>query len=266
MIRNTFFLFAVILHLACAQSTLHPYKTNWNTDGITLGTAVIVAFSASAIDDKVPKLTTTEIDGLNKQEINAIDRFSAGLYSTSQSSISDILVGSAILSPVLFVFDNDVRGDIGTVATMYIETALFATFLPSYGKGSVQRIRPYVYGSKAPLSEKLSSDSRRSFFSGHATWAFATSVFFAQVYSDFHPTSKYTTTVWTGAIGIASTVSILRVTSGAHFLTDIAVGAAVGSAVGYLIPYFHRTTENEISLSPFITPRSSGFSLAIRLK
>ncbi|MFA6468842.1 MAG: phosphatase PAP2 family protein [Bacteroidota bacterium] len=265
MPRNILFLLLLIVQLPSAQS-YHPYETNWGTDGFTLGTAVIVAFSASALDDKVPKLDAAEINGLNKQNINSLDRFSAGLYSTSQSKISDVLVGSAILAPVLFVFDDDVRGDLGTVATMYFETALFATFLPSYGKGSVQRIRPYVYGSEAPLSLKIDSDSRRSFFSGHATWAFATSVFFAQVYSDFHPTSEYTNAVWTGAIGIASTISILRVSSGAHFLSDIVVGAAVGSGIGYLIPYLHRTAMDNVSFVPFVTHHSSGFALTIRLK
>lgn len=249
-----------------SASKKSPYKTSWTIDGLTFGTGLVVAFTASAIDDSLPQLSVTEISALNKNDINVIDRINAGVFSKTQSTISDVLVGTSILSPLMFMFDDEIRNDVGTISTMYLETVLFATFMPSYGKGGVRRIRPYVYGSTASLADKQDIEARRSFFSGHATWAFATSIFFASVYTDYHPDSEYRDYVWGGAIGLASTVSILRVTSGAHFVSDIVVGAAVGSSIGYLIPYIHRNNSEEISVIPNLSPAYSGLTLSFRLK
>jgi len=243
-----------------------PYKTSWSVDGPIFGTAVVVAFTASAIDERVKNLTLTEINSLSKIDINPIDRVTAGFYSKNQSKVSDALVGMSIVSPLFLMLDNNIRQDAGIITTMYLETVLFATFTPSYGKGGVQRIRPYVYGTTAPLSEKQNDEARRSFFSGHATWAFATSMFFANVYSDYYPNSKYKEYVWYGSLGLASTVSILRVSSGAHFISDIVVGAAVGGSIGYLVPYLHRNQSEDFSLLPQISPQNKGLTLSLRLK
>ncbi len=252
--------------VAQSSAGTSPYQLNWTVDGVTFGTGIVTAFAASAVDDSIPILSAAEISALDKNSINALDRISAGNYSLSQDKISDVLVGASILSPALLMLDPSIRKDAGTISTMYLETILFATFLPSFGKGTAKRIRPYVYSSSAPLDEKQNQDARRSFFSGHATWAFATSVFFATVYSDYHPDSEYGNYIWGGAIGLASTVSLLRVTSGAHFVSDIVVGAAVGSTLGYVIPYIHRTNTASISLTPLIGPDYRGISLTYNLK
>ncbi len=242
-----------------------PYTLRWSTESYTFGAAVIVAFTASAVDDSLPILSTAEIAALDKNDINPVDRITAGIFSPVQSSVSDVLVGGAILSPLLFVFDDKIRRDAGTIGTMYLQTVLFSTFTPSFGKGSVRRVRPYVYSSSASLSEKQDIEAQRSFFSGHATWAFSTCVFFASVYSDYYPDSEWKDDVWMGAIGLASSVAILRVTSGAHFLSDIAVGAAVGSAIGYGIPYIHKHSTDGLSFTPVIAPDYRGMSLTLRL-
>ena len=49
--------------------------------------------------------------------------------------------------------------------------------------------------------------------------------------------------VWGSSLLAASTVGYLRVASGAHFPTDVLVGAAIGSAIGYFIPYIYRDKE-----------------------
>ncbi len=259
-------LYTTVLFSQEPSSDQSPYRTGWTVDGLTFGTGIITAFAASAVDDSIPILSLAEIAALDKNSINALDRISAGNYSLTQDKISDALVGASILSPALLMLDPSIRKDAGTISTMYLETVLFATFLPSFGKGTAKRIRPYVYSSAAPLDEKQNEDARRSFFSGHATWAFATSVFFATVYTDYHPDSEYRDVIWGSAIGLASTVSLLRVTSGAHFISDVVVGAAVGSTLGYVIPYIHRTHTATVSLSPLIGPDYRGLALSVNLK
>ena len=243
-----------------------PYKVSWENESLTFSTGLLVAFTISAADDSIPILSVAEINVLNKNDINSIDRISVGVFSKTQDKLSDVLVGGSILSPLLFVFDEDIRNDAGTISTMYLQTVMFATFLPSLSKGTVKRIRPYVYSSKASLADKQVVDARHSFFSRHATFAFATSIFFANVYTDFHPDSEYKNYIWSGAIGLASAVSILRVTSGQHFISDVIVGAAVGSSIGYLIPYIHRNNTEDFSLHTQISPNYSGLTFSFRLK
>lgn len=255
-----------LLQGASAQSDRSPYQRSWSIDGAIIGTSLTAAVTASLLDDELPILTRDEISRLDKRTINPLDRLTAGWYSKEQSTVSDVLVGSAILSPLLFVLDERTREDIGTIGTMYLETIMFATFMPSFGKGNVRRVRPFVYGSPAPMSLKEDVESLRSFYSGHATWAFATSIFFASVYTDHYPDSEHAGYVWGGAIGLASTVSLLRVTSGAHFLSDIAVGAAVGTAIGLAIPALHRTGHDGWSITPHITPVGSGARFTLSLK
>lgn len=263
------FLTASLLSLSIGQELNPkpgPYSTDWTTDGIVFGSAFIVAFTASALDDNIPTLSLAEINALDKNKINPIDRISAGNFSRTQSKISDVLVAGCIGSPFLLMLDDGIRKDVSTISTMYLETVLFSTFTPSYGKGSARRIRPYVYGNTASLTDKQDADARRSFFSGHATWAFSTAVFFTNVYLDYYPESEYKDYIWGGAIGLASTVSILRVTSGAHFISDIIVGAAVGSTIGYVIPYLHRNNSRTLSFAPSIGPDYRGIMLSYRIQ
>ncbi|NIV15452.1 MAG: phosphatase PAP2 family protein, partial [Aliifodinibius sp.] len=45
--------------------------------------------------------------------------------------------------------------------------------------------------------------------------------------------------IWGGAVGIPTTVGLLRIISGWHFPTDVLVGALVGTLIGYVILSLH---------------------------
>jgi membrane-associated phospholipid phosphatase len=111
----------------------------------------------------------------------------------------------------------------------------------------VDRYRPYVYNPEVSFDHKQKKDSKSSFFSGHTTLAFASSVFLATTFQELHPDSKFTALVWTGSLITAATVGILRIESGKHFPTDVLTGAVVGSFVGYLVPHFHKNKKDNSS-------------------
>lgn len=258
-------LFAISTFLS--GQTTSPYSLRWNTDGWIIGSSTVAGIGAYTIETNLPSLTLNEIQSLDKNNINPIDRLTAGNYNEKQSKISDVLVGVVIVSPLSLMIDEHARKDFFTLGTMYAETAMLTAILPSLGKGTAKRIRPFVYNSSVPLDLRLESDAERSFFSRHSSFAFSMAVLTSTVYSDYFPDSKFKSYVWIGSLGLASTVAVLRVTSGSHFISDVVVGAVVGSAVGYFIPYIHRNSpesSSSLGISPLVSPPTQGISLSFQ--
>jgi membrane-associated phospholipid phosphatase len=243
-----------------------PYKLNWKKESVLFGTGLVSAIIASDIDEKVKPLTEFEINQLKKNNVNSFDRSATNNYSKSISNLSDIVVLSCAASPILFLSGKQPRHDFGIISVMYLETMLYSVFLPSYGKGGALRIRPYAYNSATPLDEKLNAETRRSFFSGHTTVAFSSAVFLASVYSNYYPHSKLKPFVWSASLIAASGVGFLRYKAGAHFPTDILVGAAVGAAVGYFVPLLHKTRKNnDVTFIPIIQKNKTGLTIVWKL-
>ncbi len=222
-----------------------PYQLNTTNELIIYGVGLANGIAAFFPDGELQPLTESEINALNKEDINSFDRFAADNYSKDISKISDILVGTSLIYPALYFIDNGMRKDFTTITVMYTQTLLLSGLMPSWGKGLAGRIRPFVYNPNAPIDEKFSAESRRSFFSGHTTVAFSTMVFLSKVYSDYYPNSEYLPYIWGSSLLLASAVGFGRIEAGAHFPTDVIVGALVGSAIGYIIPELHKVTNNE---------------------
>ena len=241
-----------------------PYESSWKKDGFILGGSLAISFTAAAIDDSLHVMTPAEISSLNKNSINIFDRWTTNFASPKISKASDYLVAVCIAAPIGLMFaDSKIGNDWQTVSTMYVETALLATFLPSFGKGPIKRTRPYLYNPNAPLELLHDNEASRSFFSGHTTWAFASMTFLAMVYSDFYPNSEYKSTVWIASMSTATAVGLLRIFSGAHFPTDVLVGAVVGGAVGYGVPALHKVKNSSVGIIQ--NPNSSGMQFAFQI-
>lgn len=220
------------------------YETSWLKDGIISGACLISAFGGAALNN-TDSVKLSDIKLLDRNNLNFLDKPASFNNNIKLSNVSDVLVASAMISPILFIFDGNMRKEWQDISLMYIETMILAGTLPSFGKAN-DRIRPYAYTQVNGVvegkteQELLDPDTHRSFFSGHTTVAFASCVFVAKVYSDFYPNSKYKDYVWASSLLLASSVGYLRYASGFHFPTDILTGAIVGSTIGYLIPELHK--------------------------
>jgi membrane-associated phospholipid phosphatase len=236
----------------CAQTS--PYHVGWGKDALIGGGSVAIAIVGATLDDSLTKPTKEEIAGLDKSTINGFDRWATNFSSKPISQISDGLVIASLATPIAMTFvDQRMRKDWFTLGVMYFETGLLATFIPSFGKGTVTRYRPYSYNPNSPDDYLYNTETKRSFFSGHATWAFASMTFLANVYSDYYPASEWKDEVWIATMGTATGISLLRIFSGAHFPTDVLLGAAVGFGVGTLIPWLHKT-----EFVPIVSPIGDG--------
>jgi membrane-associated phospholipid phosphatase len=233
-----------------------PYKTHLGAEVLIYTIGILNGIGASVPDVRLSELTTEEINKLNKSDIFFIDRFAADNYSKDFAMASDILIGTALVYPAVYFIDDNLRDDFTAISVMYTQTLLFSGLMPSWGKGLSARIRPFVYNPNAPIEEKFSAESRRSFFSGHTTVAFSTMAFLSKVYSDYYPKSEYLPYIWGSSLLLASSVGISRIAAGAHFPTDVIVGAVVGSAIGYIIPELHKIKTDNYSL--IILPNQVG--------
>jgi membrane-associated phospholipid phosphatase len=237
-----------------------PYRLSWKTDGYVLGAGGALTATWLLTDRHLPGFTADEISALSAEDVNPFDRPATENYSKDAAKASDVLFCLAIASPAALFLDRDVREDFVTVGAMYGEVLALAFVAPEMAKGIAGRTRPFVYGSAAPEAEKTDPDARRSFFSGHATFAFASAVFLSTVYGDYFPASFWTPVVWVGSLSVAAAVAILRVGAGKHFATDVMTGAIVGGGIGFLIPYVHRTGNRGFDTSVSLLPDGASVS------
>jgi len=262
--RRIIYLLLLAAAFANRANAEPPYRLGWSKDGrIAVGSALAAA--GAIIMSRTPEpLTAQEIDGLSRESINPFDRGATRRYSETIGDASDVLLGAIVAAPLALMLDARVREDWETCALMYAETMALAVILPAFGKGTVNRIRPFVYNPEAPMDGKTTSDARKSFFSRHTSVAFASAAFLSTVYADYHPGSAAGRYLWVGSLLAAAAVGAMRYESGEHFPTDIIAGAVAGSAVGYLIPRIHRAGGARMSLRPDFTGCRPGLALELR--
>ena len=90
--------------------------------------------------------------------------------------------------------------------------------------GILNRSRPYVYGTIAPLEKRLGKTGQRSFYAGHTAATAAATFFAAKVFQDFNPDSTAKPYVWVASAAIPAFVGYLRYKSGLHFMSDNLLG------------------------------------------
>jgi len=235
---------------------------SWRTDVAVVVTALASGAAATAVSgDDV--LGEAEVRALSRADVNWFDRSATHRYSTGSDLASTALVGAGTLAPLILAATPRMRRDWKVVGGMYLETWFLANWIPDISKGVIDRVRPYLYNPKAPLVEKVTdAAAQRSFFSGHTTLAFATATFGAVVLGEYYPRERWASRTRRGLLLTAAGVAGLRYVAGAHYPTDVLVGAAVGSAIGYAVPHLHRShSERRLVLAPARPASGRGISL-----
>lgn len=197
----------------------------------------------SSCDDGPP------VEGVCRAEtINFADRWVAGVAVDGASSLSDVLLGGLLLSPLAFAgidgfrdpgfgspggerFGRDALVISQTYAATYLATNLI--------KVSVKRLRPFNYDRRF-LADRREGDARASFPSGHASMSFAAAATLSVMLEQRHPGEGWAFGVSAAAFATAAGVATLRVLAARHFPSDVLVGAALGTTIGILVPRFHR--------------------------
>jgi hypothetical protein len=270
-----------IVHCTVISLAQSPYTLNTGREAVLLGAGVATYGAAFALNTSLDPLTPAQAGELNVSNVPSFDRSATTRYSAALARASDLTLGAGVgLTGVVILTSKTpgnqaqpfLKSDLFTVGVMYVETMLLTNAIKDATKNAVERTRPFAYNPAAPLDEKLERDTQRSFYSGHASNAFATAVFAAEVFRHYHPDSRAKPWVWVGSLGLASATTYLRYEAGMHFPSDLLVGAAMGSLAGWGIPKLHQrrsgtsaTGGRNLSASPWSNGLASGVYLRLSL-
>ncbi len=268
-IRNAVFWLLIVSFLPTSTSNLNaqsPYSLETGREIAIFGGGLILGIAnTKLIDNKIP-ITDEELQNLSKENISAFDRGAVKNWSPSSAEWSNVLLITAIASPLLMFTSSAVRNDAGTYSTMYLQNILTTNSVSHLPKGLISRYRPYVYNEDVHDTIRQNVDATHSFFSAHTSVSFASAVFLSITYSKYFPDSDLQPYIWTSSLLLASVVGYLRYASGNHFPSDIITGAIVGCIIGYLIPLIHESEEEETGSNvPAGNPYNNLISINIKL-
>jgi hypothetical protein len=259
------FLLAATLGLpnapAVAQKAPSPYHTRFAVDGpVILGEAAVSAFGLYRSQQR-NGATNAELAALRRDDVPRFDRFSAGYYSESAQTASDLLCYPTLaIAPGLLALNPAIRHRYGQVAVLYIQTMLAADALFATSIGNLPRYRPYLYGSEGGDSRN-GHIATNSFFAGHTAHTAAATFFAAKVFHDFNPDSPAQPYVWGAAAVVPAAVAYFRLEAGKHFLSDNLVGYAVGATMGVVVPQLHKVAAGRgVSLVPLQGVNVNGYA------
>jgi membrane-associated phospholipid phosphatase len=197
----------------------------------------------------------------DRSDLNPLDKITAGYWSPGWQNASNygLVALGAGAATLLFVDEGFLPGlnDAAVVA----ESALAGTAVASMLTLAAGRPRPFLYGEKAPLSDRNSADAGLSFLSSHAvaSFAIATSTFVTM--RRLHPNTKAAWAVLGVGGALATFVATARVLGGLHFITDSVGGAVVGASVGVLVPSLHGSP---VAIVPLAGEGQRGLALSLR--
>jgi membrane-associated phospholipid phosphatase len=154
--------------------------------------------------------------------------------SDAPAIASDVLAYGAVpavgLGVGFFVSGRDAKAA-GVDALIAAETVALAGLAGEAVKLAVARRRPAAHASGA---ERASSDDDASFYSGHASAAFAVATSFATCASLRGDRDAWV--AWATGLPLAAVTGYLRIAADRHYLSDVLAGAGAGTLFGILVP------------------------------
>jgi membrane-associated phospholipid phosphatase len=213
-----------------------------------IGTAIPYLGSSVFVDPSCP---------CDPGHLNLLDRQAVGLHSRTAGKIGDVTVGLAVAAPVVLELLT-----VRPMTTMVEDLVVYAEVMAVNGgllalaKFTVQRPTPRAYDGDPGVIDD--PGGYLSFYSGHTAYAFA-SLSFAAVTISF----RHRAPVWPWIVtGVAGTgVAAAMILSGAHFPTDVAMGAMAGTTIGVVVPLLHLRRSKRLGLDLVSGPGGRGLAL-----
>lgn len=234
------------------SSTLHaqapdegPFEFQHKRD-IGLGLSVgLLDLSGHILQRQLSPLTDLQLSQLDPNQVHPFDRGTIGNWSPRAATVSDVLLGAALITPfALPLMNRSLREERLDLWIMGFQTLVYTDLATTWTKYSVRRVRPFAYlpsGNDQTLFQlQREPDARYAFFSGHTSGTAVASFYAASIYQAYFPHSRSRYFVWGAAVILPAVVGYLRVRAGKHYPSDVMAGYLVGASIGILNPWFHR--------------------------
>jgi membrane-associated phospholipid phosphatase len=219
-------------------------RTDWFILGGGAGLALFSHFALNARTRVVPP------GGLDPDDIVfALDRDSIHDPNSSALAASDAFLLASLLYPTALSLVTAENGWDSHLEMWRIqgEALALAMGTATFLKVVASRPRPYTYlpaNERPDLSDYdvESEDAFRSFPSGHAAAAWASSMSGVSYLAVNRPELPSLVHFLGGVVGggLATSTSLLRVDAGKHFPTDVMGGALIGTGAGVGMSLLHR--------------------------
>jgi hypothetical protein len=241
------------------------------------GTSIGIAASSSFVPVTRPWRSRNAIDEWGRRTIS-LENYESGQWARDWS---DLLLSMNIAFPLLM--DSLIVGYwyrrspemAGQTALIAVEAMAVSTMLQGATTAIAMRERPYGRDCGTITNGRLpdcTDDVRyRSFFSGHTSLGFAAATVTCGNHARFDLFGDpYADAVACGtALGSAAAVGMLRIVALKHYVSDVAVGAAMGTLSGLGVPWLlhygplaRGEPESKSSLTWSVYPMTNG--LAVR--
>jgi len=252
-------LFVLIINIIPLKSSGISNYDNFNFEKVTLknSTPLFIGIGLNTINlytsYNLDPLNKTNINNLNPNSINPFDSWAINNHSNTAKNWSDYLLYYHAIMPLFLLAQIDDADITHSYTYMYAESQVINLGLNILTKNLATRTRPYAYNQTVPLSQKLTPDTKLSFYSGHTSFSFTSAVYVSKMFDELKINPDLNSIVWSINLLTASITGYLRIEAGKHFPTDVIVGAVIGSAIGYYLPEIHRknnqTPSNNTSMS-----------------
>ena len=228
--RITARVFGVLLLDDFKQQALSPFRPTKKTlirDAVVLG----IGFGMSFLDKPI------------QRNAMIFRRENPGILPYSQT-LSD-LGGQFEIVPLVAIAATGIifkKPKLRTTTALAAQAFITATVWSTIFKEISGRKRPQSYEPGSPLNEpsfhgpfyKLPNGQNSAFPSGHTTLAFAAATVYAKEYKNIKgvPIASY---------GLATLISVSRITQNRHWITDLLAGGLLGWACGsQVVNNYHR--------------------------
>jgi membrane-associated phospholipid phosphatase len=258
----------------------HALRFDGAREGAIAGTAAVLLLGSELLfkEDLAPatcRWCDRAADGTDS--LNRLDRWGRRLTGTTAAQRERAGNWSNIVGGLLplgtlgahYAFSRQ-AGASGTIflqdTVIIVESVLLGAVLNQATKFIAGRERPFVHAlpeAQKPFT-KHPSDNNLSFYSGHTSLVFSLVVSSGTVaHLRGYPHSPW---IWAVGLPLATSVGLLRMGAGKHYLTDVAVGAALGTASGLAVPLLlhGRTAPASEGLSLQVTAGPRGAAVAGR--
>ena len=243
-----------------SHSHSHTYNWDWKKDGYILGSGLIYWGGSQWLKRQADKITLMDLPLRDPENLWSIDRGATNNYSPSAQRLSDVFLYSSFLLPISHYAGLKCRDEGFVIGGMALEAFFINDGTTNILKALTKRFRPFTYNQDLPVEDKLTSGARYSFASGHASNTAALGFFSAKVFSDLYPHSKWKPVIWTLGITLPAATAYLRYKAGKHFPTDVIAGYILGASVGYLVPHFHKVSNDDMAFK--LLPVPNGMALS----